>query len=93
MLYSSAEVFTWKSYADRVVLVLYGGLDETHEAAFVGLKNHVLLEGNGVEASVKDDVIYLNWAVTTGRKVVKLGGSLYIYLLSVPHSCLSKKMN
>jgi len=83
MLYSSAEIFTWKKYGDRVVLVLYGGMGETHEAALVGLKHHELLEGNGVEVKVRDNALYLNWAVTSHRKVLKLGGTLYVYLLSM----------
>ena len=83
MLYSSAEVFTWKKYRDRSVLVLYGDMDETHEAAFMGLKKHELVEGNGVEISVKENAIYLNWAVTNRRKILKLNGMFYVYLLSM----------
>lgn len=83
MLYSSAEIFTWKKYGDRTVLLLYGGMDETHEVAFVGLKKNDLLEGNGVRVIVKDKVMYLNWAVTSDRKVLRLSGALYVYLLSM----------
>ncbi|UKZ81132.1 hypothetical protein TrVFT333_008902 [Trichoderma virens FT-333] len=42
LLYSTAEIFTWKAFADKTVLVLYGGADELHEYAvknpFAGTK-------------------------------------------------------
>jgi len=93
MLYSSAEVFAWKRYGDRVVLVLYGGVDETHEVAFMGLKKHELFEGSGVKVTLKDNFIYLNWAVTSDRKVLRLGGDFYVYLLSMRLSLLPLVLN
>lgn len=83
MLYSSAEVFAWKRYEDRIVLLLYGDVDENHEVAFVGQKKYELLEGSGVKVTLQENVIYLNWAVTSDRKILRLAGSFYVYLLSM----------
>ena len=83
MLYSSAEIFTWKQYPGRTVLVLYGGMNETHEAAFIGQTSHELIEGNGITVTTDSNNMILNWAVTPQRKIIRVGASLYIYLLGI----------
>lgn len=45
LLYSSGEIFTWKAYGSKKVLVLYGGLNETHELAFVTSDTAKVIEG------------------------------------------------
>jgi hypothetical protein len=82
LLYSTAEIFTWKKYENRTVLILYGGLNETHEVALVGLNNYLLLEGTGVDESIEGDTTILNWAVTGQRKIVCFSNNFYVYLLS-----------
>ena len=81
MLYSSAEIFTWKISGDKTVLVLYGGPNESHEAAFVGQTNGRVIEGSGVTKASKNGTLILSWAVTPGRKIVKFSSGLYVYLL------------
>ena len=50
LVYSSAEVYTWVKCAQNgLVLVLYGGAEEIHEAAVpVSLGAPILVEGSGV---------------------------------------------
>lgn len=81
MLYSSAEIFTWKRFQDRTVLILYGGADESHEAAFTKQRTFQVLEGANVRSNVVNDTLRINWDVSTARKVIKIGPDLYVYLL------------
>ncbi|GME65761.1 Glycoside hydrolase family 35 [Neofusicoccum parvum] len=81
LLYSTAEIFTWKKYDDKTVLVVYGGPDETHELAFSSGKNASLVEGSGVTIAPKAGATVLHWSVTPTRKVVKVGESLFVYIL------------
>ncbi|TEA09861.1 putative beta-galactosidase A [Colletotrichum sidae] len=85
LVYSSAEIFTWKKYADRTVLVVYGGAGEHHELAVEGDNGEVteddVIEGSDVTIEAKDGFTVLGWAVSDERKVVRVG-DLYIYLLT-----------
>lgn len=81
LLYSSAEIFTWKSYGNKKVLILYGGPKETHEAAFVTNEKASLIEGSGVQMQTKKGSLVINWPVTPTRKVVQIGEDLTVYLL------------
>lgn len=81
LLYSSAEIFTWKAYGDRTVLVVYGGPDEHHELAVSDGGEAHTIEGDGVQIGNKDGATVLNWETTPSRKVVQLGCGLYIYML------------
>ena len=82
MIYSSAEVYTWERYSDKVVLLLYGGLNETHEAAFsASLGANIRVEGTGVVTQQRNNTLIMQWSVTEQRKVVYLSG-LDVYLLS-----------
>ena len=83
MLYSTAEIYTWKQYAGRTVLLLYGGINETHEASFLGQNSYNLLEGTGVTVTTDGNTLILNWAVTPQRKIIRVGTSLYVYLLGI----------
>jgi hypothetical protein len=81
MVYSTAEIFTWAKSASGVVLVLYGGAGETHEAAFPSsLGTPKITEGMGVLARRVGFTWVFHWQVTPARKVVKLG-NLEIHLL------------
>ncbi|KAM0327577.1 hypothetical protein ACHAQA_005870 [Verticillium albo-atrum] len=83
LVYSSAEVFTWKQYEDKTVLVLYGGPEEHHEIAIEGSGSDgdELLEGSDVKIEEADGYTIVAWDVTTDRKVVRVHENLYIYLL------------
>ncbi|KAG7135028.1 beta-galactosidase A like protein [Verticillium longisporum] len=83
LIYSSAEVFTWKKYDDKTVLVLYGGPDEHHEIAIggAGSADSEVLEGSGVKIEDGDNHTIVAWDVTTDRKLVRVHRDLYIYLV------------
>ena len=83
LLYSSAEIFTWKNYGGKTVLVLYGGPGETHEAAFTGAKKSTVTEGSGVQSQEKNGSLVVNWAVTSARKVVQIDENLTLYILGM----------
>jgi beta-galactosidase len=82
ILYSTAEVFTWKKFGDSKVLVLYGGPGEHHELA-VSLKSDVqVVEGSNSEVTSKKvgDVVVVAWDVSSSRRIVQIG-DLKIFLL------------
>lgn len=72
-----------KSYGSKTVLILYGGANETHEAAFTTSSSASTVEGNGVETQSSSGSLILNWAVTPARKVVQIGQDLLVYLLGM----------
>ncbi|KAK1968963.1 family 35 glycosyl hydrolase [Colletotrichum sublineola] len=86
LVYSTAEIFTWKKYDDKTVLVVYGGAGEYHELAVEGEEPDVtdenVIEGSDVTIEHKDGYTVLGWAVSDERKVVRVQESLYIYLLT-----------
>jgi hypothetical protein len=84
LVYSTAEVFTWHKYADKTVLVVYGGPGETHELvlAVTGLE---VLEGD-VKSIATRGYTLLNFNTNVARKVAKVGvGSnfIYVYMLGM----------
>ena len=81
LLYSSAEIFTWKSDSSKTVLVVYGGAGETHELAIQAAGANVI-EGSGVTiTNGTNNTVVLNYDVTPDRNVVQVGDNLFVYLL------------
>lgn len=80
LVYSTAEVFTWKKFHDRTVLVLYGGADELHEVAIKDETKLKVVEGDGVKIGQKKNAGVFQFKTSSKRRVVQ-AGSLYIYLL------------
>ncbi|KAL5116547.1 hypothetical protein ACEQ8H_005543 [Pleosporales sp. CAS-2024a] len=79
LIYSTAEIFTWHKYADKTVLVVYGGPGETHELALAATGLEVV-EGN-VQSSATGNYTLLNFNADGTRKVAKVGeGSNVIYI-------------
>jgi hypothetical protein len=79
LVYSTAEIFTWHKYADKTVLVVYGGPGETHELvlAVTGLE---MLEGK-VQSVATRGYTLLNFKADGTRKIAKVGeGSSFIYV-------------
>jgi hypothetical protein len=79
LVYSTAEIFTWHKYADKTVLVVYGGPGETHELvlAVTGLE---MLEGK-VQSVATRGYTLLNFQADGTRKIAKVGeGSNFIYV-------------
>jgi hypothetical protein len=80
LLYSTAEVFTWKKYGTRTVLVVYGGPDEQHELAVFRTSGATSVEGSGVKFSNRNGNTILGWKSEPHRRVVRIG-ELYIVIL------------
>lgn len=80
LLYSTAEVFTWKEFGDKTVLVLYGGPNELHEVAVMDASTFKLVEGKGIKSKKIGDASVFQWETSSERKVVEADG-LVIYLL------------
>ncbi|KAL2358260.1 putative beta-galactosidase [Cryomyces antarcticus] len=94
LLYSSAEIFTWKRYASKTVLVVYGGPNERHELAVSDAGRADTVEGSGVTTSTKNGATILNWQTSPKRRVVQLHNNLQTtsvivkagYLLRTAHA-------
>ena len=69
-----------KTYARKTVLILYGGLDETHELALVTSNNATVREGGEVRIQYRENYLIINWSVTPSRRIVQVG-ELLLYLL------------
>ncbi|KAF7861742.1 uncharacterized protein EAF02_010696 [Botrytis sinoallii] len=80
LLYSTAEIFTWKKFNDKTVLVVYGGPGESHELAVVSKSSAQVIEGSGVTSKSTNGSTILNWQTSTTRRVVKIG-SVFVYIL------------
>ncbi|KAF2676592.1 glycoside hydrolase family 35 protein [Lentithecium fluviatile CBS 122367] len=81
VLYSTAEVFTWKKYGNRTILVIYGGTDETHELAVSKTSGATAVEGSGMKFSNRNGNTILNWKTASSRRVVRIGSDLFIVVL------------
>ena len=81
MLYCSAEVFTWNSYGDQTVLVVYGGVGEHHELAVSNGGKATVREGDGIKVGKESGATVLNWQTSSSRRVVQLGCGITIYIL------------
>lgn len=80
--YSSVEIFTWKKSSSKTVLIMYGGMDETHEFALsseLGLPSRV--EGDSVRSAQQSGSTIIQWDVQSSRRVVHFGETLEIHLL------------
>lgn len=80
LLYSTAEVFTWKKFDSGKVLILYGGPEELHEASIVSTAKPTIVEGKGVTTKSIDGNVVLQWETSTSRRIVKIA-DLSVYIL------------
>ncbi|KAL2820614.1 putative beta-galactosidase A [Aspergillus granulosus] len=82
ILYSTAEVFTWKEFHDDKVLVLYGGPGEHHELAVSSKANLKVLEGpkSSISSRRVRGAVVVAWDVDTTRRIIQLG-DLKVFLL------------
>ncbi|KAK4909035.1 hypothetical protein LTR49_022134 [Elasticomyces elasticus] len=81
LLYSTAEIFTWKQYGDKRVLVVYGGPSEEHELAVSNGGHATVIEGSGVKHQHINGATIINYQTGPKRRIVELSCNLYIYLL------------
>ncbi|TVY31741.1 putative beta-galactosidase A [Lachnellula subtilissima] len=80
LLYSTAEIFTWKKFNKQTVLVVYGGSGEQHELSVVTSSLAKQVEGTGVTSKSTNATTILNWQTSSDRQVVKVG-DLLVYIL------------
>jgi hypothetical protein len=80
ILYSTAEIFTWKKFDKKTVLVVYGGQGEQHELAIKTTNTAKQVEGSGVTSKSTNSTTILNWQVSAIRQVVQVG-NLFVYAL------------
>lgn len=81
LLYSTAEIFTWKVYGEKRVLVLYTGPDETNELAFLNCGDAKLVEGADVQFDTKDGATIIHYSSSPSRRIVELSENVVVYLL------------
>ncbi|KAF2472055.1 uncharacterized protein BDR25DRAFT_366810 [Lindgomyces ingoldianus] len=81
LVYSTAEVYTWHKYANKTILIVYGGPGEIHELT-VAATGLTVLEGSVRSISTRGYTL-INYQATSERKLVKVGvnENIYIYLL------------
>ena len=80
MLYSTAEIFTWKKFEKNTVLVVYGGPGEQHELSVVGSTPARVVEGTGITTKSTGKATTINWQTSSTRRVVQIG-HLLVYVL------------
>lgn len=80
LLYSTAEIFTWKKFEKNTVLVVYGGPGEQHELSVVGSSAAHVLEGTGIKSKSANKATTINWTTESTRRVVKIR-DLLVYVL------------
>lgn len=93
LLYSTAEIFTWKEYASKTVLVVYGGPNEEHELAFTACGRAQTIEGSGVKVAYKNGATIINYETSATRRIVQLENNLYVYLLGKVNRVVSVDYN
>ena len=83
LLYTTAEVFTWKTIGDKTVLVLYGGPGELHEFAVnqtLSAKAAFKTDGASVSALQQGLSVVVQWQTSSKRQFIQIG-DLAIYLI------------
>lgn len=94
LLYSSAEIFTWKNYGGRKILLVYGGPEETHEMGFATSQSITVVDDREESAQqkraeshsvlqikTKGGVQVVNWTVSSSRTILEIGRGFFVYLL------------
>ncbi|KAF2227033.1 putative beta-galactosidase [Elsinoe ampelina] len=81
LLYSSAEIFTWKKYEDKTVLVVYGGPNELHEFAVQTNSTVETLEGEGLTIENRNGNSIVQFGVSPTRRILRYGEDFYVYIL------------
>ncbi|KAJ5904546.1 hypothetical protein N7504_006929 [Penicillium tannophilum] len=75
ILYSTAEVFSWKKVPNGKILVLYGDVGEHHELAVSGASSATVVEGSssGITSKKVGKAVVIGWDVSETRRIVKIG--------------------
>jgi hypothetical protein len=80
LLYSTPEIFTWQTFENRTVLVVYSGPSELHEIAVKNSSLDWTTDGTGIKMQRINGNIVGQWQTSTERRIIKIG-SLQIYVL------------
>jgi hypothetical protein len=84
LLYSTAEIFTWKQYNSKTVLVVYGVLGEMHELVVkISATSSQPQQHSGPNLHIRvtqNAYAILNWYTESEDRVVQVD-DLYIYIL------------
>lgn len=80
LIYSTAEIFTWKQVGTKTFLVVYGGAAEQHELAVLSTSDAKTIEGSGITSKTNNGTTILGWKTSITRRAVQVG-SLFIYVL------------
>ncbi|KAG5927035.1 hypothetical protein E4U42_002684 [Claviceps africana] len=86
LLYTTAEVLTWKKNGSRTVLILYGGPDELHEFAVGGSRSGpaavdgVHIEGSSISSHADGLSTIVQWKTGPKRQFISIG-NLSVYLV------------
>ncbi|KAG6117237.1 hypothetical protein E4U14_007998 [Claviceps sp. LM454 group G7] len=87
LLYTTAEVLTWKKNAGKTVLILYGGPDELHEFVVSksssqkdGVFEIMRAEGSSVSSHAHGSSTIVQWKTGSQRQFIQLG-NLTVYLV------------
>jgi hypothetical protein len=80
LLYSTAEIFTWKKFEKSTVVVVYGGPGELHELSVIASSPADVVEGTGMTTKHTGTTTTINWKTDSTRRVVKIG-DLLVYVL------------
>jgi hypothetical protein len=80
LLYSTAEIFTWKEFKGKRVLVVYSGPGERHELAVITTEAAVVVEGGNILTESANGTTILNWQTSSTSRVVRVG-NLFVYIL------------
>jgi len=81
LLYSTAEIFTWKKYQSKTVLVVYGGPHEHHEMAFSSCGKATIVEGCDVDIQSKNGDTIIAFNTSPERRIVELENNVFVYIL------------
>ncbi|KAB5559873.1 glycoside hydrolase family 35 protein [Coniochaeta sp. 2T2.1] len=79
LLYSTAEVFTWKKFGDKTVLIVYGGPGEQHELAVKSSAENWKADSS-ITVSPRNGTVVVNWQTRPKRHILQLG-DLHVYIL------------
>lgn len=92
ILYSTAEVFTWKKFGDKKLLVVYGGPNEHHELAVASNSKVSKVSGPKSRVSSKqvEKTVVIGWDVSPTRNIVDVG-DLTIILLGKYHPIFAER--
>ncbi|CAG8902480.1 unnamed protein product [Penicillium egyptiacum] len=82
LVYSSAEIYTWKKTASKNVLLMYGEEGERHEFAIaLALEHPSIVEGDEISHQRNKSATIVQWSVRACRQIIRFGNALEVYLL------------